>query len=207
MKIVKGRYRFALEKRTLADIRALGGNDAEDDHRFATVARLSEVNESLYQTFVRPAVRAAVTPAIADAIREMHPNRFGFGFFSDRNPFVAASRRSPKPSGGTDVPQRRAIPFHIRKPGIRLDRNEPGSYGRKRAMRWWNITFSAFTSSPLLQSTAASMRRSPTCTGVSSTTSHVRPLPTVFVRRLEAPSTAVASSRRLCAPSLTFSSR
>jgi hypothetical protein len=89
-KLVNGRYRFALKRRTLNDIRALGGNDAEDDRRFATVARLSEVNESLYQTFVRPAVRAAVTPAIADAIREMHPNRFGFGFFSDRNPFVAA---------------------------------------------------------------------------------------------------------------------
>ena len=27
---------------------------------------------------------------MADAIRQMHPNRFGFGFFSDRNPFVAA---------------------------------------------------------------------------------------------------------------------
>ena len=89
-KLVQGRYHFGLEKRALNDIRALGCNDAEDDRRFATVARLSEVNESLYQAFVRPAVRAAVTPAIADAIREMHPNRFGFGFFSDRNPFVAA---------------------------------------------------------------------------------------------------------------------
>ena len=89
-KLVQGRYHFALEKRTLNDIRALGCNDAEDNRRFATVARLSEVNESLYQAFVRPAVRAAVTPAIADTIREMHPNRFGFGFFSDRNPFVAA---------------------------------------------------------------------------------------------------------------------
>jgi hypothetical protein len=89
-RLVQGRYSFVLEKRTLNDIRALGCNDAEDDRRFATVARLSEVNESLYQTFVRPALRPAVTPAIADAIREIHPNRFGFGFFSDRNPFVAA---------------------------------------------------------------------------------------------------------------------
>jgi hypothetical protein len=89
-KLVHGRYNFALQRRTLNDIRALGGNETEDDRRFATVARLSEVNESLYKTFVRPAVRAAVTPAMADAIRQMHPNRFGFGFFSDRNPFVAA---------------------------------------------------------------------------------------------------------------------
>jgi len=89
-KLVQGRYRFALERRTLNDIRTLGCNDAEDDRRFATVARLSEVNESLYRTFVQPAVRAAVTPATADAIRQMHPNRLGFALFSDRNPFVAA---------------------------------------------------------------------------------------------------------------------
>ena len=89
-KLVQGRFRFALERRSLNDIRALGCNDAADDRRFATVARLSEVNESLYQTFVRPAVRAAVTPVVADAIRELHPNRVGFGVFSDRNPFVAA---------------------------------------------------------------------------------------------------------------------
>jgi hypothetical protein len=88
-KLVHGRYHFTLERRTLNDIRALGGNDAEDDRRFATVARLSEVNESLYQTFVRPAVCAAVTPMLAEAIRQMHPNRVRFALFSDRNPFMA----------------------------------------------------------------------------------------------------------------------
>ncbi|MBV8456052.1 MAG: DUF3141 domain-containing protein, partial [Acetobacteraceae bacterium] len=89
-KLVHGRYHFTLERRTLNDIRALGCNDAEDDRRFATVARLSEVNESLYQTFVRPAVRAAVNPMIAEMIRQMHPNRVRFAWFSDRNPFIAA---------------------------------------------------------------------------------------------------------------------
>ena len=36
--LIHGRYLFRLEARRLADIRALGGNDAEDDLRFATGA-------------------------------------------------------------------------------------------------------------------------------------------------------------------------
>ena len=57
--LVHGKYLFRLEARTLDDIRALGGNDAEDDLRFATVARVSEINHGLYQTLVAPAVRGA----------------------------------------------------------------------------------------------------------------------------------------------------
>ena len=87
--LVHGRYHFTLERRTLNDICALGCNDTEDDRRFATVARLSEVNESLYQSFLRPAVRAAVNPMIAEIIRQMHPDRMRFAWFSDRNPFIA----------------------------------------------------------------------------------------------------------------------
>jgi hypothetical protein len=41
---VNGRYRFSLESRTLGEIRALGGNDAADELRFATVRAVSEVN-------------------------------------------------------------------------------------------------------------------------------------------------------------------
>ena len=43
--LVQGKYLFRLEARTLNDIRALGGNDAADDLRFATVARVSEINQ------------------------------------------------------------------------------------------------------------------------------------------------------------------
>ena len=43
LQLISGRYLFRLELRSLDDIRALGNNDAEDDLRFATAARLSEV--------------------------------------------------------------------------------------------------------------------------------------------------------------------
>ena len=48
------------EEKTLNDIRALGGNDAADERRFATAARISETNLALYRTFAQPIVRAIV---------------------------------------------------------------------------------------------------------------------------------------------------
>ena len=76
--LIHGRYLFRLEARKLADIRALGGNDAADDLRFATAARLSEVNLGLYRTLVAPAVRAMTTEQTAEAARQLHPNRVRF---------------------------------------------------------------------------------------------------------------------------------
>ncbi|HET7882549.1 MAG TPA: DUF3141 domain-containing protein [Acetobacteraceae bacterium] len=86
--LVNGRYLFRLEARTLDDIRALGGNDQEDDARFATAARVSEINLGLYNTLAAPVVRAASSEAAASAMRTMHPNRLRFAMMSDRNPFM-----------------------------------------------------------------------------------------------------------------------
>ena len=86
--LVQGQYLFRLEARTLNHIRELGGNDSADDQRFATAARVSEINLGLYRTLVAPAVRAAVNEPIAEAMRVMHPNRLRFAMFSDRNPLM-----------------------------------------------------------------------------------------------------------------------
>ncbi|WP_395713325.1 DUF3141 domain-containing protein [Reyranella sp.] len=87
--LIHGKYLFRLEARSLGDIRALGGNDAEDDQRFATVARVSEINHGLYATFARPTVTVAAGAQSADMARQMHPNRMRFAMFSDRNPAMA----------------------------------------------------------------------------------------------------------------------
>lgn len=86
--LVEGKYLFRLEARKLSDIRALGGNDAADDARFATVARVSEINLGLYQTVMAPLVRSSVTEQGAEAMRAAHPNRVRFAAFSDRNPMM-----------------------------------------------------------------------------------------------------------------------
>ena len=86
--LVEGKYLFRLETRTLDHIRALGGNDAADDARFATAARVSDINLGLYRAVLAPIVRTAVTEPAAELLRATHPNRLRFAAFSDRNPLM-----------------------------------------------------------------------------------------------------------------------
>jgi hypothetical protein len=88
--LVGGKWVMRCEARTLDDIRALGGNDAADERRFATAARVSEINLALYRTFVQPAIRACVTPQIADWLQQIHPLRLQYELLSDKNPLVAS---------------------------------------------------------------------------------------------------------------------
>ena len=86
--LIEGKYLFRLETRTLDDIRAFGGNDEADERRFATAARLSEMNLGLYRSFMQPFVRAMVTDKTAETMRDMHPSRLRFAAFADRNPLM-----------------------------------------------------------------------------------------------------------------------
>ena len=87
--LVTGNWVMRCEARTLDDIRALGGNDASDERRFATAARVSEINLALYRTFAQPMVRALVNSPMAEWMRQMHPLRLQYEFFSDANPMMA----------------------------------------------------------------------------------------------------------------------
>ena len=86
--LVTGEWVMRCEARSLDDIRALGGNDAADERRFATAARVSELNLSLYRTFVQPMVRAMSNPSMAEWLRELHPLRLQYQLFSDANPMM-----------------------------------------------------------------------------------------------------------------------
>jgi pimeloyl-ACP methyl ester carboxylesterase len=86
--LVLGDHIARFEPRTLDDIRALGGNDLEDERAFAAVARLSAVNLGLYRSFVQPWVRATSTEETAEWLRRLHPARMQFEMFSDKNPFM-----------------------------------------------------------------------------------------------------------------------
>ncbi|CCM76084.1 DUF3141 domain-containing protein [Rhizobium mesoamericanum] len=88
--LVEGDWIMRCEARTLDDIRALGCNSAEDDRRFATVAKVSEINLSLYRTFLQPFVRAMIPEWATDQLRETHPLRLQYELFSDVNPWMAA---------------------------------------------------------------------------------------------------------------------
>jgi hypothetical protein len=87
--LVSGNWVMRCEARTLNDIRALGGNDAADERRFATAARVSETNLSLYRTFAQPVVRALVSSPLAEWMQKLHPLRLQFELFSNANPLMA----------------------------------------------------------------------------------------------------------------------
>lgn len=84
--LIEGNYLFRLEPRTLDDIRGLGGNSTEDDLRFATVDRVSNINRRLYEQYLGPFIRTTTPPDFGAWARKMHPNRLRFGIFSDENP-------------------------------------------------------------------------------------------------------------------------
>jgi pimeloyl-ACP methyl ester carboxylesterase len=86
--LVVGDHISRFERRTLDDIRALGGNTLEDNRCFATVARLSEVCQGLYRTTAQPMVRAMTTEKSAELMRRLHPLRLGYELLSDRNPMM-----------------------------------------------------------------------------------------------------------------------
>ncbi|MFZ5572657.1 MAG: DUF3141 domain-containing protein [Thermodesulfobacteriota bacterium] len=86
--LAEGAYVTRFERRSLDDIRAMGGNSPEDDRCFAAVARLSEVNNSLYRNTAQPFMRAMATETSAEMLRRMHPLRLSYELISDRNPLV-----------------------------------------------------------------------------------------------------------------------
>jgi pimeloyl-ACP methyl ester carboxylesterase len=108
--LVGGTWVMRCEARTLDDIAAMGGNNDEDNRRFAAAARLSEVNLNLYRTFVQPTVRAFANPAAAEWMRKMHPLRLSYEMFSDANPFMrmvaklAENVRKERTPASTDNP-------------------------------------------------------------------------------------------------------
>src|SRR4029077_16993209 len=86
--LIGGDYLVRFETRTLDDIRALGGNDEEEDRKFATVARLSEITLGRYRTFVQPWVQTWANEGVAKWMRQCHPLRLQYEMFSHANPFM-----------------------------------------------------------------------------------------------------------------------
>jgi pimeloyl-ACP methyl ester carboxylesterase len=81
-------FELRIDARGLDDIRALGGNSVEDEREFAAVARVSEVNNAFYESFLQPWIKAVSSPHFARAALEMHPLRLSYSLWSDKNPMM-----------------------------------------------------------------------------------------------------------------------
>ena len=85
---VTGNWSAHFETRSLDDIRALGRNSPEDDRAFAAVAKLSEINLSIYRTFMQPFVRAMTNHQTADMAQALNPLRLSYTIFADKSPWM-----------------------------------------------------------------------------------------------------------------------
>ena len=85
---VPGEWVARFEARSLDDVRALGRNSPEDDRAFAAVARLSQLNLSIYRTLMQPLVRALINQPAADLIQALNPLRLSYTIFADSNPLM-----------------------------------------------------------------------------------------------------------------------
>ncbi len=83
----KKHFTVGFAERTLNDIRALDDGLA-DERPFAAVARASEVQTQIYDTMMRPLIKAMVTPTTAELSRALHPKRLERALASSKNPMM-----------------------------------------------------------------------------------------------------------------------
>ena len=85
LELIDGRYLIKFEMRTINDILALG-DGREHERAFKVVKRVSEINQSLYDTFLSPVIRAMSNEMTAQWSRMLQPDRLQRYMLSDSNP-------------------------------------------------------------------------------------------------------------------------
>ncbi|WP_237213859.1 DUF3141 domain-containing protein [Falsiroseomonas oryziterrae] len=80
-------YQVELVARTIADIRAVSGEAANE--AFPAVAKISAANQTIYDLVMGPAIRHMTTERSAELRRQLHPMRARRYMVSDLNPFMA----------------------------------------------------------------------------------------------------------------------
>ncbi len=148
---VTGDWVMRCEARTLDDIRALGGNDAADERRFATAARVSEINLALYRTFAQPFVRAMTSKAAAEQMHKVHPLRLQYEFFSDENPMMAWVKSAAEMVSGDRRPVAEDNPFLAMEKSASAQIEEGLDAWRKMAEALSEKAFLTVYGSPALQ--------------------------------------------------------
>jgi pimeloyl-ACP methyl ester carboxylesterase len=149
--LVSGEWIVRFERRTLNDIRAIVRPDRENELRFATVRRVSEINLGLYRTLLQPFVRASANGQTAKWLHEAHPSELPFELFSNRHPFMRQI------AGLAEQVRQQRRPASLDNPLLQLQM--AASDGIIAALETWRelrdrsleATFLAIYSTPVLQ--------------------------------------------------------
>ena len=86
--LISGNWIVRFEPRTLDDVRAIVQPDPENERRFATVKRVSEINLGLYRTLFQPFVQAFAGAQKASGLPAFKSSELPYELFSDRNPLM-----------------------------------------------------------------------------------------------------------------------
>jgi hypothetical protein len=160
-------FDLCIEERSLDDIRALGCNSLEDEREFAAVARVSELNNAYYQSFVQPWIKMISGPQLARAAIDLNPLRLGYSLLSDRNPIMRPV------ASAADYVRARRTPASVGNPFISMQ--QQFSQSMVDALNFFRDvrddlverTFHAIYGSPLVQ----------TACGISQNDGEPRPRP------------------------------
>jgi hypothetical protein len=85
---IVGDWIVRFEPRTLDDVRDIVQPDPDNERRFATVRRVSEINLGLYRSLLQPFVRASVNEQTASFMKKLSFAELPFEMFSERNPLM-----------------------------------------------------------------------------------------------------------------------
>ncbi|OKO89017.1 hypothetical protein AC629_07580 [Bradyrhizobium sp. NAS80.1] len=140
--LAHGKWIMRCEQRTLDDLRALGGNSPEDERRFATAKKVSEINLANYRTFVQPWVRAMTTPQMANWMRKLHPLRLSYEIFGGEGPLMKGVANEAEAIREHRKPAATGNPF--------LKAQEAMSEGIVNALDKWRDTQEAMSESMFL---------------------------------------------------------
>jgi pimeloyl-ACP methyl ester carboxylesterase len=91
-----GDYTVHYEHRTMNDIVALNPEGREEEQLFSTIAKVSELNASIYKTWIRPWVKMISTREVGDAMGKMHALRVQRELISDALPVAPMIREMAK---------------------------------------------------------------------------------------------------------------
>ncbi|MER2266742.1 DUF3141 domain-containing protein [Methylobacterium oxalidis] len=116
------RYDVVLTEHRVEDLQRLQKYARKDELPFGAVEKVSELNASLYETFVHPVLGALVTPEMGKVARAYHPLRVRRWAISDLNPWLAPlegwaalarAHRTPRDEAGPSVASERLLAASI----------------------------------------------------------------------------------------------
>ena len=123
---------------------------ASDDAALEQVAQISRITEATYSTFVSPWLRAATSPASAEALRALHPMRWTRTMFSERvNPWMALVKSTAATLRETRAPLPDDHPAILAERALLARTGESLTAWRRGRDAWITHAFGAIFGNPL----------------------------------------------------------